>query len=183
MNGLKQLAVTEESMLLDREEIIDQLMQEYSDDILHLVYTYVKNRTTAEDLTQEIFLKCYEKLNQFNQQATLKTWVYRIASNHCKDYLRSWHYRKITLSDKILDYIPSKSKQVEEEIIANSEENILTNAVMNLSLKYREVVFLHYYEELSLAEISKITTVNINTIKTRLKRAKELLKDKMIEEV
>jgi RNA polymerase sigma-70 factor, ECF subfamily len=183
MNGLKQLAVTDESMLLEREEIIDQLMQEYSDDILHLVYTYVKNRTTAEDLTQEIFLKCYEKLNQFNQQATLKTWVYRIASNHCKDYLRSWHYRKITLSDKILDYIPSKSKQVDEEIIANSEENILTNAVMNLPLKYREVVFLHYYEELSLAEISKITTVNINTIKTRLKRAKELLKDKMIEEV
>jgi RNA polymerase sigma-70 factor (ECF subfamily) len=183
MNGLKQLAVTDESMLLEREEIIDQLMQEYSDDILHLVYTYVKNRTTAEDLTQEIFLKCYEKLNQFNQQATLKTWVYRIASNHCKDYLRSWHYRKITLSDKILNYIPSKSKQVEEEIIANSEENILTNAVMNLPLKYREVVFLHYYEELSLAEISKITTVNINTIKTRLKRAKELLKDKMIEEV
>ncbi|MCM3691462.1 sigma-70 family RNA polymerase sigma factor [Neobacillus niacini] len=183
MNGLKQLAVTDESMLLEREEIIDQLMQEYSDDILHLVYTYVKNRTTAEDLTQEIFLKCYEKLNQFNQQATLKTWVYRIASNHCKDYLRSWHYRKITLSDKILDYIPSKSKQVEEEIIANSEENILTNAVMNLPLKYREVVFLHYYEELSLAEISRITTVNINTIKTRLKRAKELLKDKMIEEV
>ncbi|MCM3213129.1 sigma-70 family RNA polymerase sigma factor (plasmid) [Niallia taxi] len=183
MNGLKQLAVTDESMLLEREEIIDQLMQEYSDDILHLVYTYVKNRTTAEDLTQEIFIKCYEKLNQFNQQATLKTWVYRIASNHCKDYLRSWHYRKITLSDKILDYIPSKSKQVEEEIIANSEGNILTNAVMNLPLKYREVVFLHYYEELSLAEISKITSVNINTIKTRLKRAKELLKDKMIEEV
>ena len=183
MNGLKQLAVTDESMLLEKEEIIDQLMQEYSDDILHLVYTYVKNRTTAEDLTQEIFLKCYEKLNQFNQQATLKTWVYRIASNHCKDYLRSWHYRKITLSDKILDYIPSKSKQVEEEIIANSEGNILTNAVMNLPLKYREVVFLHYYEELSLAEISKITSVNINTIKTRLKRAKELLKDKMIEEV
>lgn len=183
MNGLKQLAVTDESMLLEREEIIDQLMQEYSDDILHLVYTYVKNRTTAEDLTQEIFIKCYEKLNQFNQQATLKTWVYRIASNHCKDYLRSWHYRKITLSDKILDYIPSKSKQVEEEIIANSEGNILINAVMNLPLKYREVVFLHYYEELSLAEISKITSVNINTIKTRLKRAKELLKDKMIEEV
>ena len=91
MNGLKQLAVTDESMLLEREEIIDQLMQEYSDDILHLVYTYVKNRTTAEDLTQEIFLKCYEKLNQFNQQATLKTWVYRIASNNCKEYLRSWH--------------------------------------------------------------------------------------------
>jgi RNA polymerase sigma-70 factor, ECF subfamily len=183
MYGLKQLVVTNESMLDQREQIIDQIMNDYSDDILYLVYTYVKNRTTAEDLTQEIFLKCYEKLNQFNQQSSIKTWVYRIASNHCKDYLRSWHYRKITLSNKLLDYIPSKSKQVEEEIMANSEEATLTNAVMNLPLKYREVVFLHYYEELSLAEISKITTVNINTIKTRLKRAKELLRDKMIEEV
>lgn len=86
MNGLKQLAVTNESMLDQREQIIDQLMNEYSDDILYLVYTYVKNRTTAEDLTQEIFLKCYEKLDQFNQQSTIKTWVFRIASNHCKDY-------------------------------------------------------------------------------------------------
>src|SRR4051794_20952349 len=113
MNELNQLAVTDEMMLDEREQIIDQLMHEYSDDILHLVYTYVKNRATAEDLTQEIFIKCYEKLYQFNQQATIKTWLYRIAINHCKDYLRSWHYRKITLSNKILDYIPSKSKRVE----------------------------------------------------------------------
>lgn len=183
MNELNQLAVTDEMMLDEREEIIDQLMSEYSDDILHLVYTYVKNRTIAEDLAQEIFIKCYEKLNQFNQQSTIKTWLYRIASNHCKDYLRSWHYRKITLSNKVFDHIPSKSKQVEEEVIKHSEENSLTNAVMNLPLKHREVVFLHYYEELSLKEISKITSVNINTLKTRLKRAKELLKDKMIEEV
>lgn len=183
MNELNQLAVTDEMMLDEREQIIDQLMREYSDDILHLVYTYVKNRTIAEDLAQEIFIKCYEKLNQFNQQSTIKTWLYRIASNHCKDYLRSWHYRKITLSNKVFDHIPSKSKQVEEEVIKHSEENSLTNAVMNLPLKYREVVFLHYYEELSLNEISKITSVNINTLKTRLKRAKELLKDKMIEEV
>ncbi|MCH7323935.1 sigma-70 family RNA polymerase sigma factor [Solibacillus sp. MA9] len=183
MNELNQLAVTDEMMLDEREQIIDQLMREYSDDILHLVYTYVKNRTIAEDLAQEIFIKCYEKLNQFNQQSTIKTWLYRIASNHCKDYLGSWHYRKITLSNKVFDHIPSKSKQVEEEVIKHSEENSLTNAVMNLPLKYREVVFLHYYEELSLKEISKITSVNINTLKTRLKRAKELLKDKMIEEV
>ncbi|MDI2588592.1 sigma-70 family RNA polymerase sigma factor [Psychrobacillus sp. NEAU-3TGS] len=183
MNELNQLAVTDEMMLDEREQIIDQLMREYSDDILHLVYTYVKNRTIAEDLAQEIFIKCFEKLNQFNQQSTIKTWLYRIASNHCKDYLKSWHYRKIMLNNKIFDHIPSKLKQVEEEVIKHSEENSLTNAVMNLPIKYREVVFLHYYEELSLKEISKITSVNINTLKTRLKRAKELLKDKMIEEV
>lgn len=182
MNELEQLSLTDQ-LLSDREQVIDELMHEYSDAILHLVYTYVKNRTTAEDLTQEIFIKCYEKLGQFNQRSSIKTWIYRIASNYCKDYLRSWHYRKITLNEKILDYIPSKSKHVEEEIITKNEENSLTNAVINLPIKYREVVYLHYYEELSLSEISKVTSVNINTLKTRLKRAKELLKEKMIEEV
>lgn len=182
MSGLEHLLVTEED-LDDKEQIIDQLMHEYSDDILHLVYTYVKNRVVAEDLTQEIFIKCYEKLDQFTRRSAIKTWAYRIACNHCKDYLRSWHYRKITLNEKILDYFPSKSDHVEDEIIAKNEEESLTQAVMNLPLKYREAVFLHYYEELTLAEISKVTSVNINTVKTRLKRAKELLKDMLIKEV
>ncbi|WP_186575977.1 sigma-70 family RNA polymerase sigma factor [Aquibacillus kalidii] len=182
MNELEQLTIVDTCMN-DKEQIIDQLMQAYSEGILYLVFTYVKNRTTAEDLTQEIFIKCYEKLDQFNHQASIKTWVYRIASNHCKDYLRSWHYRKIKLDEKMWDHIPSKSKQVEEEIIAKNQETSLSRAIMALPIKYREVVFLHYYEDLTLAEISKVTTININTIKTRLKRAKELLKDKMLKEV
>lgn len=165
------------------EQIIDQIMDNYSDDILHLVFTYVRNQTTAEDLTQEIFIKCYEKLDQFNHQSSIKTWVYRIAINHCKDYLRSWQYRKITFSEKISDYIPSKSKHMDEELISKNVANSLTNAVMNLPVKYREVVFLHYYEELSLANISKMTAVNKNTLKTRLKRARELLKNEMKKEV
>ncbi len=165
------------------EQIISQLMDDYSDDILYLVFSYVKNRTTAEDLTQEIFIKCYEKLGQFNNKSSIKTWLYRIAINHCKDYLRSWHYRKIKFSDKIGDYFPSKAKHVEEEIISKNVTNRLTNAVMDLPEKYREVVFLHYYEELPLVNISKITGINSNTLKTRLKHARELLKNKMKEEV
>lgn len=182
MNKLDHLAFSNTD-IDERSYVIDQLMQEYSDGILQLVYTYVKNRTTAEDLTQEIFIKCYEKLGQFQHQSSIKTWLYRIASNHCKDYLRSWHYRKITLNEFVFDYIPAKSKQVEETIIERNEESSLAVAVMSLPVKYREVVFLHYYEELSLSEISKVTQVNVNTLKTRLKRAKELLKNTLIEEV
>ncbi|TDQ40704.1 sigma-70 family RNA polymerase sigma factor [Aureibacillus halotolerans] len=165
------------------EQIIGQLMDNYSDDVLHLVFSYVKNRTTAEDLTQEIFIKCYEKLGQFNDKSSIKTWLYRIAINHCKDYLRSWHYRKVKFSDKVWDYIPSKSNHVDEEVISKNVANRLTSAVMELPVKYREVVFLYYYEELSLVNISKITDVNSNTLKTRLKTARELLKNKMKKEV
>lgn len=182
MNELEQLSM-EKIWMKDKEQVIDLLMQDYSDNILYLVFTYVKNQATAEDLTQEIFIKCYEKLDQFNQQASIKTWVYKIASNHCKDYVRSWYYRKIRLNEKVMNYIPSHSKQVEEEVISKHQEDSLSHAVMALPIKYREVVFLHYYEELSVAEISNVTTVNANTIKTRLKRAKELLRDKMMKEV
>ncbi|NLP52413.1 sigma-70 family RNA polymerase sigma factor [Bacillus sp. RO1] len=182
MNELEHVVVSKENVI-DKEQLINELMNENGDAVLHLVFTYVKNRTIAEDLTQEIFIKCYEKLDQFNYQASIKTWLYRIASNHCKDYLRSWHYRKLILNEKLLDYIPSKSKDVEVEVISKNEEESLTNAVMGLPVKYREVVVLHYYEELPLAEISKITSVNVNTIKTRLKRAKEILKEHLIEEV
>ncbi|UOE95004.1 sigma-70 family RNA polymerase sigma factor [Alkalihalobacillus sp. LMS39] len=180
MNELEQVAVTTES--IDKEVMIDHLINEYSDGLLHLVYTYVKNRTTAEDLTQEIILKCYEKSHQFHQHSSLKTWAYRIAINHCKDYVKSWHYRKITLNEKIIHALPSKSKNIEEEVIAKSEEDNVTKAVMRLPIKYREIVFLHYYEELSLVEISNVSGVNLNTIKTRLKRAKELLKNEMKKE-
>ncbi len=95
----------------------------------------------------------------------------------------SWHYRKLNFNDKIWDYLPSKSKHVEEEIISKDVANSLMSAVMDLPVKYREVVFLHYYEELSLANISTITGVNSNTLKTRLKQARELLKNKMKKEV
>ena len=165
-----------------RDEIMEAIIDEYSDRILHLTYTYVKNKSTAEDLTQEIFMKCYERFHQFNGQSSLKTWVYRIASNHCKDYLRSWHYRKVSFNEKLLAYIPSKAKQVEDQIVAMSEEESLIQAIMDLPTKYREVIFLFYYEELSITEISNVTGVNRNTIKTRLQRARELVKEQMIEE-
>lgn len=182
MTELEEIGININS-IENTEQIIDQLMDSYSDDVLHLVFSYVKNRTTAEDLTQEIFIKCYEKLGQFNNKSSIKTWLYRIAINHCKDYLGSWHYRKLNFSDKILDYLPSKSKHVEEEIISKDVANSLMSAVMDLPVKYREVIFLHYYEELSLANISKITGVNSNTLKTRLKQARELLKNKLKKEV
>ncbi|MBU9712816.1 sigma-70 family RNA polymerase sigma factor [Evansella tamaricis] len=174
---------TEDSMEMihDKEERLDQLMTSYSQGILQLVYTYVKNHTTAEDLTQEIFIKCYEKMDQYKGRASLRTWLYRVAINHCKDYLRSWHHRKVTIHDKLFEYLPSKDKQLESLIVEKSRDEILSESVLNLPIKYREIIYLYYFEELTLDEISKTTLVNLNTVKTRLTRAKELLKKSLKE--
>ncbi|SDZ22706.1 RNA polymerase sigma-70 factor, ECF subfamily [Evansella caseinilytica] len=179
---VKESAVFPANTPFDKEAFLDDIMHDYGHDILRLVYTYVNNKAVAEDLTQDIFLKCYRKFDQFNYESSIKTWLYRITVNHCKDYLRSWHCRKVMINEAVISALPSKDKQVDDEVIQKSTDEQLADAVMRLPMKYREVIYLFYYEELKLEEISATLNVNINTIKSRLKRAREVLK-MMVEEV
>lgn len=166
----------------NKEAILDFLMSEHGKDILQLAYTYVKDLPLAEDLTQEIFIKCFRNLTSFKQQSSLKTWLYRIASNHCKDYVKSWHHRKVIINGKISELFTASHHQVDEEVIKKGEGDELVEAVFQLQIKYREVIYLYYYEDFSIKEISQAIKVNENTVKTRLKRARQLLKG-VLEEV
>nr|WP_276541836.1 sigma-70 family RNA polymerase sigma factor [Bacillus infantis] len=168
-------------LAMDREAAIDQIMQLYGQDILQLAYTYVKQKDVAEDLTQEIFIKCYKNLHQYNRKSMLKTWLWRIAVNHCKDYLRSWHNRHIILSEEQAKSGSGMKDEVEAAVIKKDDDSQLAAAVMNLPDHYREVIYLHYFEEMSIKEIAAVTGINQNTIKTRLKRAKQLLKERLEE--
>ncbi len=159
-----------------KEEIMEQIMIDYGRDILKLSYSYVRNRTIAEDLTQEVFLKCYEKIDTYHGDSKLKTWLYSIATNHCSDYLRSAHYRYSILTDKIAKITKGKNLSPEESMLIKDEQNHLANLVFHLPLKYREVIFLFYFEDLSINEISNLIGLNPNTVKSRLSRAKALLK-------
>lgn len=166
---------------MEHQETINRLMTEHGTQVLHLAYSYVRNRQTAEDLTQEIFIKCYEKLDTFKGDSSLQTWLYRIASNHCKDYLRSWHHRKIHVSGYISSLMTGSQASPEKQFMDRAENQELADAMFQLPLKYREVIFLFYYQECQLKEISEICNLNINTVKSRLTKAKRLLKDYLIE--
>lgn len=162
---------------MDRQEVIHDLMDQYGTSVLHLVYSYVRNRQTAEDLTQEIFLKCFEKLDTFRGESGLQTWLYRVASNHCKDYLKSWYYRKTHLTDYISAFFKSSQDGPEELFLQKDEKSQLQDALFNLPIKYREILFLYYFQECSQKEIGAICNLNVNTVKSRLTRARELLKE------
>jgi RNA polymerase sigma-70 factor, ECF subfamily len=183
MGGREQSAleesIIEDLIIHDREKLIDQLMDEYGESLLHLTYSYVGNREVAEDLTQEIFVKCYQRLDQYQKRSSLKSWMWRIAINHCKDYLRSWHHKHIVVSDEKVKYSASQETEVENQVIQRFEDEELVKAVWSLPDTYKEVIYLYYFEELSIKEISYLTKVNQNTIKTRLKRAKEILKESL----
>ena len=162
---------------MDIDEVFEQIMTEYGQDVLNLTYSYVKNIAVAEDLTQEIFVKCYLNLASFKQEASFRTWLWRIAINHCKDFLKSWHHRNVLLSTKADIEVEARNNRVEDIVIEKDETNELEQAILALPLKYREPIYLFYYQDLSIKEIKEILGVRENTIKTRLRRAKVLLKN------
>ncbi|ALQ66776.1 sigma-70 family RNA polymerase sigma factor [Bacillus thuringiensis] len=165
----------------DKEDLIDEIMNKYGQEVLQLVYSYVNNKEVAEDLTQDIFVKCYKSLHTYKGNSNLKTWLWRIAINHCKDYIKSWYNKKVFVTEDDFMYMESQKESVEQTVIQNAEDSRLASAVMNLPIKYREVIYLFYYEELSIKEIATVIEVKENTIKTRLKKAKELLKEGLEE--
>lgn len=160
-----------------KEEAIADLMDRYGTAVLHLAYSYVRNRQTAEDLAQEIFLKCYQKYDTFQGNSQIQTWLFRVASNHCKDYLKSWHYKKVSLNNYVSAFLSNEHDTPENELIKNVENQELTEALFKLPLKYRELIFLFYFQECPLKEIAEICGLNLNTVKSRLTRAKSLLRD------
>lgn len=164
--------------LENKEEAIDQIMKMHGQEILQLTFSYVSNRAVAEDLTQEIFVKCYKSLHTYNKKSKLRTWLWQIAINHCKDYLRSWYHKNVFVTENDEDRITDHAS-VETAIIKKDEDEQLAEAVMSLPVQYREVIYLFYYEDLSLREISEVTDINENTVKTRLRRAKEILKERL----
>ncbi|GGH81262.1 RNA polymerase sigma-70 factor (ECF subfamily) [Pullulanibacillus pueri] len=172
--------ILSENNVIDNEDrLIDELMMNYGQDILQLVYSYVNNKAIAEDVTQEIFIKCYRKLHTFNRKSKIKTWLWRIAINQCKDYLKKWYSKNVYPSDIDFTQYETKDKSVESVIIQQDEDAQLTSAVMKLPVKYREVIYLFYFEEMPINELAHVIGVNPNTVKTRLRRAKTLLKESL----
>ncbi|WP_179884979.1 sigma-70 family RNA polymerase sigma factor [Bacillus sp. AFS015802] len=159
----------------EKDRLLEEAMTAYGNDVYYVVYSYVKEHSLAEDLTQEIFIKFYKKVDTFREDSSLKTWIISVAVNHCKDYLRRWDTRMISISNKINEMVKGKMGAPEQTVIENERNSELIESVLSLPVKYREVIFLYYFEEMKLSEIGASLDINTNTVKTRLARGKALL--------
>ncbi|WP_026569635.1 MULTISPECIES: sigma-70 family RNA polymerase sigma factor [Sediminibacillus] len=165
----------------EKEAILEEMMIKHGSDLVRLAFNYVKDRETAKDMVQNSFIKCYENLDGFRCDSSMKTWLYRITVNQCKDYLRSWHYRKVQTKSAFVNAIKSISSLTEKEVIKKSESEEMKNIMFSLPASYREVIYLYYYKDLAITEIAEVTGLNLNTVKTRLRRGKQRLKN-LLEE-
>jgi RNA polymerase sigma factor (sigma-70 family) len=165
----------------ERERILDQAMINYGDELVRLAFTYIKDEHMAKDIAQNAFVKCYNKLEDFRQESSLRTWLYRITINECKDYLKSWNFNKIHLVHFIQESMKKEHRSLEHQIVQENVNEEIKEIVHSLPAKYKEVIYLYYYLSLTIEEIAEVTGLNPNTVKTRLKRGKKVLKPMMEE--
>ncbi|MEH7223228.1 sigma-70 family RNA polymerase sigma factor [Bacillus sp. JJ1566] len=169
---------------MDREEkdyILEKMMIDYGNELVRLAYSYVKDTEIAKDIVQNTFIKCYKNLDSFRYEAKIKTWLYRITINECKDYLRSWNYKMVQVRSFINETTRSILPSTEKSVIDKYDNEEMKENIFSLPKVYREVIYLYYYESLKTEEIANVLDIKVNTVKTRLSRARQRLKT-MIKE-
>lgn len=156
------------------------LFDAFANQILHLCFNYVKDWGIAEDITQDVFIICYEKFDQFRWDSSIKTWLYRIAINRCKDELKSYRTKHVYPITNLFVFDKAKKQPSPESILtAKREQSLIIKSIFDLPIKYREVILLYYYEELTVKEISEVLSIKESGVKTRLKRARDHLRKKL----
>lgn len=157
---------------------IESLMREYGNDVLRTAYAYVKDKYAAEDIFQETFVKAYKNLEDFREESGVKTWLIRITINTCKDYLKNAYNRRVV---PMLEFEEdSLVAEDEYEKVENQDRNdMIKKVVMGLPDNYREVIICVYYREMSVADTAAQLGIAEGTVKSRLARAREQLKNKL----
>lgn len=155
---------------MDKEEFIKKLF-EYKDTVFRIAFSYTKNISDAEDISQEVFLKLYTTNNIPETPEQLKAWLIRVTINKSKDLLKSnWFSRR------------SDETDISQQFTVNQSQSEILETVLSLPDKYKIVIHLYYYEGYSINEISEITGIKISTLQTRLQRGRKLLEKKLKEE-
>ena len=159
------------------ETIYEEVIRRNSDMVYRLAYSLVKTRADADDIFQEVFLRYMQNAPAFQGAEHEKAWFLRVTMNCCKNFWKSpWMRRRVALEREEMEQ-GGLSCELDDDSAA------LVDAVKQLSKKYRIVIHLFYYEELSIEEIAKLTNAKASTVRTRLTRARRQLRSLLKEEL
>ena len=151
---------------------LDEAITRWEKPMLRLCYAYLCDTAMAEDAVQETFFKAWKNYGRFRGEADEKTWLTRIASNTCKDMLKSAWARNTDRS-VVPESLPEGTASFDEQ------DDTVTRAVLSLPRELKEVTLLHWYQGMTLQEMSKALRLPRSTINYRLKKAKAILKEEL----
>ena len=164
------------------QQAYTELLNRYKDSIYFMLLKIVNNKDDAEDLTIEAFGKAFKNLNQYSPKYAFSTWLFKIASNNCIDFLRKKKTLTVSFDNSPSDIridsnisFKASTLDPEEDLIKSQKSDIMRNFVKKLKPRYRNLIELRYFKEYSYEEISKELELPLGTVKAQLFRARELL--------
>jgi RNA polymerase sigma-70 factor (ECF subfamily) len=163
-------------------EAFGQLVERYKTKVFSLAYNWTQDRTAADDLAQEVFIKAYFSLPKFKSKSRFGTWLYRIAMNHIKDYLRKNKRRTKETSLEALGNIDLTAENVssrEEEQAVERRKSLVQAGLESLPEKHRTILTLRDVQGLSYEEIAEILGLSPGTVDSRLFRARRKLRERL----
>ncbi len=177
----------DETRLIERSEQGDEdafavLVNNYKTKVFNLAYSFTRDRETADDLTQEVFIKVYYALDKFQFKSRFGTWLYRIAVNHIKDHLRKVGKGQLVSIDTLSrePSVPENEIQKKErEQEATDRKKLLYRALRSLPEKHQIILTLRDVQGHSYEEIAGILKLSPGTVDSRLHRARRMLRKKI----
>jgi len=169
------------------EKAFARLMNRYRDSIYYMLLKMVSNSSDAEDLTIEAFGKAFRNLDSYTPNFAFSTWLFKIATNNCVDFIRKKHVSPTPLDhiqdtmDIVTVNIQSDLPDPEESLINRQKIDALKDIINQLKPRYKSLIELRYYKEYSYEEISSELNLPIGTVKAQLYRAKILLYNILIK--
>ena len=181
--GKRDLKLINRALETGDPKAYNQLMNLYRDPIYFMLYEKVGDQELAKDLTIEALGKAFKKLHLYTPDYAFSTWLYTVARNNCIDYLRKSKLPTISIDKMMLDEdgkrntfnLKSNDPNPEKLMIKKQRIAILRQIVDQLNPKYRDLVKLRYFKELSYEEIAETLEVPLGTVKAQLHRSREQL--------
>jgi RNA polymerase sigma-70 factor (ECF subfamily) len=169
-----------------REDSFEELVRRYQRPIAAYVYRMVGNYEAALDLTQEVFIKVYNSLGRYRSEFKFSTWIYKIAHNSAVDHLRRHSTREQSLLNEFdgeQRELPIESRRIspEQEYAGKERRAEIEQVVRGLPAAYRELILLRHSHDLSYDEIAEVTGLPLGTVKNRLFRAREVMRQLFVE--
>ena len=182
----KDLSLVEAAIKGDQSAYAE-LIERYRDSIYFMMLKMVKNADDADDLTIEAFGKAFNRLKQYSPNYAFSTWLFKIASNNCIDFIRKKRIKLTSMDSGVKTdegetmYIDARStaKDPEQEVMHNQKVKHMRELVSKLKPRYRVLVEKRYFEELSYEEISQELDLPLGTVKAQLFRARDFLANMM----
>ena len=163
------------------EAALETLVRRYHGPIHAYVVRMGGEYHTASDITQEVFIKVCRHIGHYRTDLPFRPWIYTIASNTYKDYLRKAHVQKDVLG-LAQEEVAAIAETPETVFLEAVERNMVLKTLQRLSAVYREVLILRYYQDLKLEEIALTLQIPVGTVKSRLWTALRQLKQILVEE-